>query len=211
LLNLDFVPATKITIDVDRLFCVSRFDVMKINLIVAACGKSLGIGKDGQLPWRLPAEMKHFARLTTNCAGEKGATTNAVVMGRKTWESIPAKFRPLKNRLNVVLTRNKDFAAKDDDSDVVICGSLEAALTALKAKGGLVETAWIIGGSSVYEEALDVCHRVYLTKIEQEFECDVFFPELKPDLFKEVQDPKVPTQPQTEGDIAYRYLVLEKQ
>ena len=66
---------------------------MKIHLIVAGCGESLGIGQEGRLPWRLPQEIKHFAKLTTQQNG-----TNAVVMGRKTWESIPPKFRPLKNR-----------------------------------------------------------------------------------------------------------------
>ena len=67
--------------------------MMKIHLIVAGCGESLGIGQEGRLPWRLPQEIKHFAKLTTQQNG-----TNAVVMGRKTWESIPPKFRPLKNR-----------------------------------------------------------------------------------------------------------------
>ena len=80
---------------------------MKFNLIVAACGKSLGIGLNGELPWRLKSEMKYFAETTSRTIDSN--KINAVIMGRKTWESIPLKFRPLKNRLNVVLSRQQNY------------------------------------------------------------------------------------------------------
>ena len=89
---------------------------MIINLIVAACGKSLGIGNNGQLPWRLRKEMKHFASLTSTTKDPN--LCNAVIMGRKTWESIPVKFRPLKNRLNVILSRQSGFELRKCDDNL---------------------------------------------------------------------------------------------
>ena len=85
---------------------------MKINLIVAACGKSMGIGLNGELPWRLKSEMKYFAETTTKT--KDSDKINAVIMGRKTWESIPAKFRPLKNRLNVILSRQENYSLNNE-------------------------------------------------------------------------------------------------
>ena len=77
----------------------------RLTLIVAATLTN-GIGQNSRLPWRLPQEMAYFARATTNASDD---TVNAVVMGRNTWESTPERFRPLKERLNIVITRNKDY------------------------------------------------------------------------------------------------------
>jgi dihydrofolate reductase len=77
----------------------------RLSIIVAATATN-GIGINGGLPWRLPREMAYFARITSQApAGQ----TNAVIMGRKTWESIPSKFRPLSNRLNIILSRDEDY------------------------------------------------------------------------------------------------------
>lgn len=83
-----------------------KLSMSRLTLIVAAT-KSNGIGQNGQLPWRLPKEMKYFARITSHAPEN---AQNAVVMGRNTWESIPNKFRPLPNRLNVVISRQNDYA-----------------------------------------------------------------------------------------------------
>lgn len=77
----------------------------RLTIIVAAT-KSNGIGQNSRLPWRLPKEMAYFAHVTSNAPEGK---SNAVVMGRKTWESIPKKFRPLPKRTNIVISRNKDY------------------------------------------------------------------------------------------------------
>lgn len=74
--------------------------------IVVAATRANGIGKDGALPWRLAKEMSYFSQVTTRAPS---GTMNALIMGRKTWESIPTKFRPLKERVNVVITRNRDY------------------------------------------------------------------------------------------------------
>ena len=90
---------------------------MKFNLIVAACGKSLGIGLNGELPWKLKSEMKYFAETTSKTKDID--KINAVIMGRKTWESIPLKFRPLKNRFNVILSRQANYSLNNEVSQTL--------------------------------------------------------------------------------------------
>merc|ERR1719182_1388761 len=119
--------------------------VKRVSLIFAAT-PSRGIGKDGNLPWKLPADLKYFKEVTTR------GGLNAVVMGRKTWDSIPSKFRPLPGRLNVVVSR-KHREEVTDNPKVEVVSSYPDALALLK-KRLEVETAWIIGGASLYQEAL---------------------------------------------------------
>ena len=102
---------------------------MKFNLIVAACGKSLGIGLNGELPWRLKSEMKYFAETTSRTKDPD--KINAVIMGRKTWESIPIKFKPLKNRFNVVLSRQPNYSL-NNEVDKRICNSVNFKMRSLK-------------------------------------------------------------------------------
>jgi dihydrofolate reductase len=167
---------------------------LNLTLIVAAT-QNLGIGKNGTLPWRLKAEMQYFARVTTRLPARfasrpKGEVQNAVIMGRKTWGSIPKKFRPLKDRLNVVLTSRADGGEKLVDGAVWV-KSLEDALTVLKklkaegqgeTQGGLpmVARAFVIGGANVYKSVLELpggtANRVLLTRVHGNFDCDTFFP-----------------------------------
>merc|ERR1719389_1259735 len=102
---------------------------LPVSVIVASTGRG-GIGKDGSIPWRLKGDLAYFKRVTTNApAGKK----NIVIMGRKTWESIPAKFRPLPDRLNVVLTRRAtepEFSASFPEG-VLLASSVVDALTQL--------------------------------------------------------------------------------
>ena len=100
-------------------------------------------------------------------------------MGRKTWVSIPKKFRPLRNRLNVVLTRNEDFA-KEVPSSVLVAKSLSEALSEKTLKNALPEgqvlgDVFVIGGASVYKQSIASCHKLYLTRVRKQFECDTFF------------------------------------
>jgi dihydrofolate reductase len=127
-----------------------------IALVVAWAGPERVIGRDGGLPWHLPSDMKHFKELTT------GGT---VIMGRKTWESIPEKFRPLPERRNMVLSsRGMDAPGAE------VLDSLEAAGT----------DAYIIGGGATYAETLPLADRVYATEIAGAVDGDTFFPELDP-------------------------------
>ena len=183
---------------------------MKFNLIVAACGKSLGIGLNGELPWRLKSEMKYFAETTSTT--KDCDKMNAVIMGRKTWESIPLKFRPLKNRFNVILSRQADYSLNNEKDMARLCVSLDEGIDLVKTRTN-IETCWIIGGSSIYQEAMNLsdCHRIYLTHIDQEFKCDVFFPSID-ESYRELDENEsgVTSKLHTENDVTYRYKVFEK-
>ena len=119
--------------------------------LIVACTQDGGIGKGGQLPWRIPGDMAFFKRVTTDTPSGEKERLNAVIMGRKTWESIPAKFRPLPDRVNVVLSRNS--AALDLPTNVLSAASLHDALSTLDARMD-IEQSFVIGGAEVYKEAL---------------------------------------------------------
>ncbi len=126
--------------------------------IIAAVARNGVIGQDNRLPWHLPEDLRHFKALTTG---------HVVVMGRKTWESLPARFRPLPERINVVVSRNRDYRAPD----AIVAGSLEEAL-----KVGAGGTAFVIGGAELYAHALPLAQRLELTEIAADFPGDATFP-----------------------------------
>ena len=148
---------------------------MKPFSIVAALDADLGIGKNGTMPWYLPGDFKHFKELTllTHAPSKK----NAVIMGRKTWESIPEKFRPLAGRVNVVITRTSTISFPDG---VIRVDSIDDALGALSEPpfGDAIESVFVIGGARVYTDALQhsLCRTLFLTHICGQFNCDAFFP-----------------------------------
>lgn len=141
---------------------------MKPLELVVAADEAGGIGKDGKLPWRLPGEMAYFKRLTSEA---RPGLRNAVLMGRKTYESIAPKFRPLAGRLNLVLTRGA-WAAEG----ATALHSLDEAIAATTD----VDHLFVIGGGEIYRQALahPACARVYLTRVFGRFDCDTFLPSL---------------------------------
>jgi dihydrofolate reductase len=158
-----------------------------LTLILAAT-PSLGIGKGGTLPWpQLKKEMGYFARVTKRVSSPSSAANgtskvNAVLMGRKTWDSIPAKFRPLKDRLNIVITRNaedfkKSLGGKSEVEGPLVATGIVDALSRLENKPE-VDRIYVIGGASIYQTALELpqTKHVLLTNIRKEYECDTFFP-----------------------------------
>lgn len=154
-----------------------------VSLVVAAAEQNWGIGLRQQIPWRLPTDMKHFKDITVRApqAGDASSPPpqHAVIMGRKTWESLPPKFRPLPHRFNVILTRNSDYRSAHSVSESVgIASSLPEALALIDAKRDAIDQVFVIGGSAVYEEALNYagCTTVHLTTVHGAFECDAFFP-----------------------------------
>lgn len=149
-----------------------RFD------IVVAADEQRGIGKDNDLPWHLPGDLTHFKRTTTRAVAE--GMSNAVVMGRKTWESVPPRYRPLKNRVNVVLSRRDSLELPEG---VLHCQSIEAALEALGARDD-IETVYVVGGAAIYTQAIAMpeCRHVYYTRILSTFDCDAFFPDFEADF-----------------------------
>lgn len=137
---------------------------------------------------------------------------NALIMGRKTYFGIPESKRPIPERLNIVLTTEP--GRYSFPSDVVVVGSMAEALEKLSSpeQQPQIENVWIVGGYSVYKEAMEspACHRVYFTKIMAEFECDAFFPGI-PETFKLVpNDPDIPEEVQEENGIKYQYQIFEK-
>ncbi|MFI8617971.1 dihydrofolate reductase [Acidovorax sp. NPDC077693] len=133
---------------------------MPLHLIYARAANGV-IGKDNALPWHLPEDMAHFKQLTQGCP---------VVMGRKTWDSLPPRFRPLPGRTNIVVTRQGDWQAEGAHR----AGSLQEAL----AQCDTNQTVWVIGGAQVYAEALPLADRLEVTEIDRDFEGDAYAPAL---------------------------------
>jgi dihydrofolate reductase len=164
--------------------------------IIAAVDKKMGIGKDNRLPWKLKGDMQYFSVTTTEAPDD---LTNAVIMGRNTWLSLPEKFRPLANRINVVLSREKMELPKG----VIWASSFEDAFEKLNGKNKLGEV-FVIGGANIYAQAIarPECKRIYLTEIEDEFDCDTYFPSLPASFFKESE-----SDLNTEKGISYKFTV----
>jgi dihydrofolate reductase len=130
-----------------------------IVAVVAALARGGVIGRDGGLPWSLPEDMAHFREVTIG---------HPVVMGRKTWESLPTRFRPLPGRRNIVVTRNPVWSAAGAER----AGSLEEAL----ALAGEAERVSVIGGGELFSAALPIADELLLTHIDLDIEGDTFFP-----------------------------------
>ncbi|GLS16199.1 dihydrofolate reductase [Hydrogenophaga electricum] len=135
----------------------------RLNLIYARAANGV-IGLRNALPWHLPEDLAHFKRTTLGCP---------VIMGRKTWDSLPPKFRPLPGRLNIVVTRDPGWHA----DGAQVAHSLEAAQALCPPAG----EAWVIGGAQVYAQALPLASRVVVTEIAADFEGDAFAPVLGPE------------------------------
>ena len=133
---------------------------MKCSIVVAM-GKHREIGKDNDLLWHLPRDMRFFKETTTG---------HTVVMGRKSWESIPEKFRPLPNRKNIVITRDYEYKAEG----AIVITDLEA----LSQHVDKAEKCFIIGGAQIYQLALEqgFINEMYITHVDETFEADTFFP-----------------------------------
>lgn len=132
----------------------------RINIIFARARNGV-IGKDGQMPWHLPEDLAHFKQQTGGAP---------VLMGRKTWDSLPPRFRPLPGRRNVVITRQADWQAAGAER----AASLQDAV-ALCADAAEI---WVIGGGEIYAQALPLAQRAVVTEIERDFEGDTFAPTL---------------------------------
>lgn len=151
---------------------------MKPFSIIVAFDSQYGIGKNGRLAWELPSDLKHFKEITT--AVSDPAKKNAVIMGRKTWESLPEKFRPLPGRVNMVLSKTKKIVLP---SGALCSQNLDDALSRLSTSE--IENIFVIGGAQVYALALEhaLCQKLYVTHIKGEHGCDTFFPPISKNFF----------------------------
>lgn len=174
------------------------------SIIVAATASTFGIGKLGELPWKLAGDMAFFKKQTISTDVKK---KNVVIMGRKTWESLPVKFRPLINRINVVLSRN--LAVREElnlPESVIVATSLNAALLTLDSDEmkNIIDQIYIIGGESIYREAMasSFCSKIYLTQVDTVVpDLDTFFPFIPAHKYKQV----LRSPPITDKGIQYRF------
>jgi dihydrofolate reductase len=162
---------------------------------IAAVADNGTIGRDSDLPWSLPDDLKYFQRTTRG---------HHVITGRKNYETIPAKYRPLKDRVNIVVTRNADYEAPG----AVVVGSLEEGIDRARSAGE--QEAFIIGGGQVYAEALrkKLVDRLYLTLVHAEVPGDTHFPLLDPSDWREVER-SLHTADERHAH-AFSFVVLEK-
>ncbi|XP_059062552.1 dihydrofolate reductase [Achroia grisella] len=179
----------------------------ELKLIAAAC-QNMGIGVNGTLPWKLKKEMAYFTTMTTKVVDP--SKKNAVIMGRRTWECIPAKFSPLSNRVNIVITHNVDEVKSKVPEGVVVTAGLDDAVKYIESHRN-IESAWVIGGASIYKAAMGhpKCSKIYLTEIQKAFVCDTFFPDIDKLRFQSIKEDGVPQEEQVEGDISYYFRVYQ--
>jgi len=186
---------------------------IKLYVIAAAC-ENMGIGYKNDLPWRLRNEMAYFNRMTRTTVDPGSGKINAVLMGRRTWESVPTKFRPLPGRLNVVLSTNADAESLGIGENVLLCSKWNEVVEKLGElkESKEVDKVWVVGGSGIYKMAIEspLCYRIYLTRVLKSFDCDTFFPEFDKSQFKMIVDPDVPVDEQEENGIRYKFEVYEK-
>lgn len=140
---------------------------MRINLIYAKSANNV-IGDMGNLPWSIPEDMQYFMHMTNQCT---------VIMGRKTWESIPVQFRPLKSRKNIIISNNPKYIA----IGATVCDTVNQAIASADT-----EEVWIIGGKLVYDLFLGRATRAFVTEIHEDYDGDTIAPTLDPSIWNEV-------------------------
>ena len=134
---------------------------MKNISLIVAISENQVIGKNNKLAWNLPDDMNYFSSITSG---------HSVIMGRKNWESIPNKYRPLPNRRNIVVTRNKNYKAEKAE----IVGSIEKAIKI--SRNNSDEEIFIIGGGEIYKDSFKFIDKLYITEIKSKIEGNTYFP-----------------------------------
>lgn len=170
-----------------------HLDSAVIGLIWAQTERGV-IGQDGTMPWHVPADMAHFKRMTEG---------HPVIMGRRTWESFPAKYRPLPGRTNIVITGQRGWSGTPEALGAVVVHSLDEALVEAQfSPGG--EEVWIIGGGRVYAEALEHATVAAITVIDSAADGDTYAPVLGPEWKLRGSDPAEGWHQDTNGT-GYRF------
>jgi dihydrofolate reductase len=178
---------------------------MRVALLAAVAANGV-IGRAGALPWRLPADLRYFKRLTLG---------HTLVMGRRTWDSVG---KPLPGRRTVVVTRQAGWQPAggpwpEADGTVEVAADLPSALERARelehsAATGESAEVFVVGGAEIYREALAVADRLYLTRLEQDFAGDTHFPAFDPDLWRRVACDRL--GPESGVPYAYRFEVWER-
>ena len=153
--------------------------------IIAAIGKNNALGKDNQLLWRLPKDLKHFKSLTEN---------HRIIMGRKTYESIG---KALPNRTNLVVSRKENWFAED----ILIVSKLKEAIKFAKK---IDEEVFIIGGGEIYKQTMELADRLEITLVEEDFEADTFFPKIDLKIWQKVNEEFHPKDEKNDHDFYFQ-------
>jgi len=156
--------------------------------MIWAMARNRVIGRDNRLPWHLPADLRHFKELTLG---------KPIIMGRKTWESLPGL---LPDRRHIVVTRQQDYVARNAET----APDLESAI----ALAGDADEVMIVGGANLYEQALAIAGRLYMTLIDAEIEGDAYFPEFDMNDWKIIGESEMPADEKNRYDL--RFLTLER-
>ena len=154
------------------------------------------IGAGGTMPWHLPEDLKHFKRTTSG---------SPVVMGRRTWESFPPRFRPLPGRTNIVITRDDSL----DLPGAVRARSLPEALELAATEAGPAGTTWVIGGGSIYADAIEVAEQLVVTEIDLQVDGDTLAPRIPGDFAVTSVDP-VEGWHEAANGLCYRFLTYSR-
>jgi len=163
--------------------------------LIAAVSTNKVIGKNNDLVWSLPKDMKYFMDTT------KG---HHVIMGRKNYESIPHKLRPLKDRTNIIITRKEEYNAPAPGA-IVVHSIREALAIAIKENE---EEAFIIGGGEIYAQSIDFAEKLYITEVKGEFEGDTFFPDY--DLNEWTEKSRIGNYPDDKHKYQFDFVVYER-
>ncbi len=170
--------------------------------LVAAVDAENGIGKEGKIPWKLSGDMAHFKKMTTTT--QNPFKRNLVIMGRKTWDSLPDRFKPLPERINLVLTSQEAYPLP---ATVISSRNLDQAFEYMNLHNEEIESVYVIGGRQVYQEAIKLaqCKVLYLTHIFKKFGCDTFFPDYQK-LFQRAES----SDYREEDMITYHFAVYRR-
>ena len=162
---------------------------MRLSILVATA-KNRVIGKNNALPWHLPADLKHFKALTMG---------HPIIMGRKTYESIG---RLLSGRTNVIVTRQKAYQV----AGAITANSIDDALKVCQAGVEGNDEVFLIGGAELYRQTLELCDRIYVTEIQQDFDGDTFFPAFSMEEWKEIAREKHFSE---DSKLDYHFVTLD--
>lgn len=158
------------------------------------------IGRDGGMPWHVPEDLAHFREVTHG---------HPVIMGRRTWESFPERFRPLPGRTNIVVTRSQEAAQSLREAGASVVSDFREGLEAARAAEG-AEQIWVIGGSSLFEQAMDVADVVEMTQLDLDEAGDTLAPELDGRWQRTAADPQEGWHRSRNEDVQYRFERWER-
>ena len=163
-----------------------------ISIIVAA-STNMVIGKDNELPWHIPNDLKTFKNITEG---------KRIYMGRKCWESLPEKFRPLPNRENVVITRDKDYKAKG----AIVINDLTMLIESLSIPITNKKESLVIGGSEIYKEFFPIAEKIYLTEILNDVNGDTYLKGFNPEEWLSIYQSEI----YEENSFKYRFKQFKR-